>query len=140
MVSEFLDIATSLTTIMEEETARLLAPGRYRDFGEMAEAKAKLVSALELKIAEHARGRTEWLDTLDQSTRDELTDVVQRLGAAAEANARVLERQIDLSIEMMGVVAAEARRLSGMRSSIYGASGVLSQTEMATPISINSSL
>lgn len=140
MASEFIDIVTSLIAIMEEETARLLAPGRHSDFAEMAAAKIKLVAALELKTSEHARTRVEWLAELDDETREQLTASIRHLGAAAQVNARVLERQIDLSSEMMGAVAAEARRLSGMRSAIYGASGILSRTELATPISINASL
>lgn len=140
MASEFIDILTSLTAIMEEETAVLLAPGRYSDFAEMAAAKIKLVAAIEIKTAGHARTRAEWLATLDDATREALFAAIRHLGTAAQVNARVLERQIDLSTEMMGVVAAEARRLSGMRSAVYGASGVLCRTELATPISVNASL
>ncbi|MFM9977332.1 MAG: flagellar biosynthesis protein FlgN [Sphingomonadaceae bacterium] len=140
MASDFIDIVTSLATIMEEETARLLAPGQHGDFAEMAAAKIKLAAALELKTAEHARTQDAWLDSLDADARDELAAAIRNLETAAAANARVLERQIDLSIEMMATVATEARRLSGMRSAIYGASGVLSRTELATPISVNASL
>lgn len=140
MASEFIDIVTSLTAIMEEETARLLAPGRHADFAEMAEAKKKLATALERKTAEHGADRAAWLAALDEETRAQLTEAVARLGKVAQVNAHVLERQIDLSTEMMETVAREARRMSGMRRSIYGASGILSRTELATPISINASL
>jgi flagellar biosynthesis/type III secretory pathway chaperone len=140
MASEFIDILRSLIAIMEEETARLLAPGRHADFAEMAAAKIKLVASLETKTAQHGRERADWLDTLDAETRDTLTSTIRHLGAAAQVNARVLERQIDLSTEMMSAVATEARRLSGTRGSIYGASGALCQTEIATPISVNASL
>lgn len=140
MDSEFIDIVTSLTAIMEEETARLLAPGRHADFAEMAAAKIKLIAAIELKTSEHDRTRAEWLSTLDDEMRDSLTNAIRDLGTASEANARVLERQIDLSTEMMEAVATEARRLSGMRGAIYGASGMLYRTELATPISVNASL
>ncbi|MEG3144354.1 flagellar biosynthesis protein FlgN [Sphingomonas sp. RT2P30] len=140
MASEFIDLLMSLIAIMEEETARLLAPGRHQDFAEMAAAKIKLVAALEIKTAEHGRKRSDWVSKLDAETREALTAAIRHLGAAATVNARVLERQIDLSTEMMSAVAAEARRLSGTRSAIYGASGALSQTEIATPISVNASL
>jgi len=140
MASEFIDIVQSLTTIIEEETGRLLAPGRHRDFAEMTTAKIKLVAQLEAMVAVHDRTRKDWLDSLDDETRDRLTESIRTLSAAAEVNARVLERQIDLSTEMMGAVASEARRLSGTRSAIYGASGHLFKTETATPISVNASL
>jgi len=105
----------------------------------MAVAKIKLATALKLKNAGQAPTRTESLGTLDEEMRGQVTAAILHLGEAAEANARVLERQIDLSTEMMATVAKEARRLSGMRSAIYGVSGILSRTELATPISVNTS-
>lgn len=140
MAREFIDIVTSLTTIMEEETARLLAPGRHSDFAEMAAAKIKLAGQLERQVMAHASRRDDWLAELDEETRDKLTAAIRDLGAAADINANVLDRQIDLSTEMMSAVASEARRLSGTRRAIYGASGALCRTEVATPISINASL
>jgi flagellar biosynthesis/type III secretory pathway chaperone len=140
MANEFIDIVESLSAIMEEETALLLSPRRYSDFAEMVAAKVKLVAAMEIKIAEHARTRVEWLASLAEETRDLLMAAIRQLGEAAQANAAVLARQIDLSTEMMAAVATEARRLSGMRGAIYGASGILCRTELATPISINTSL
>ncbi|WP_033921480.1 flagellar biosynthesis protein FlgN [Sphingomonas sp. 37zxx] len=140
MANDFIDLLVSLTAIMEEETDRLLAPGRHNDFAEMVVAKTKLVGAIEAKMAQHARTRDTWLATLDEETNDRLMTAIRDLGAVAQVNASVLERQIDLSSEMMSVVATEARRLSGTRSAIYGASGILSRTETATPISINATL
>lgn len=140
MSIEFIDIITSLTAIMEEETARLRAPGRHRDFAEMAAAKIKLVAALEVEMTGQMPTPAQWLDLQDDDARDLVATAINRLGVAAQDNAIVLARQIELSTEMMGAVAAEARRLSGMRSAIYGASGVVSRLELATPISINASL
>lgn len=140
MTNDFIDTVTSLTAIMEEETARLLSPGRHSDFAEMATAKIKLAAAIQIKTSEHAGMRADWLASLDDETRSRLTAAIAELGVAAQANARVLERQIDLSSEMMAAVATEARRLSGMRSAIYGAGGALNRSELATPISVNASL
>lgn len=140
MASEFIDTIVSLTAIMEEETARLLSPVRHRDFAEMAAAKVKLVASLETMSAARERTQPEWMSALDDETRETLRSAVGALAEAARINASVLERQIDLSTEMMGAVATEARRLSGSRSAIYGASGIVSRTEGATPISVNASL
>jgi flagellar biosynthesis/type III secretory pathway chaperone len=140
MANDFIDIITSLTAIMEEETARLLQPGRHSDFGEMAAAKIKLVGMLEGWILEHDRTDSGWLARLDDEARERLSAAILHLGTAAQVNARVLARQIDLSTEMMAAVATEARRLSGARRAIYGATGILSRTDVATPISINASL
>ncbi|WP_325230409.1 hypothetical protein [Sphingobium sp.] len=49
----------------------------------------------------------------------------------------MLERQIDLSMEMMTAIAAEARRLAGNRARTYGARGDLAKMELTTPISFN---
>ncbi|MET3824930.1 MULTISPECIES: flagellar biosynthesis protein FlgN [Sphingomonas] len=140
MASEFIDIIQSLTAIMDEETARLVSPTRHSDFAEMATAKIKLVASLEIATATHDRTRADWLATLDDETRDTMSAAIRELCGSAEANARVLQRQIDLSTEMMAAVATEARRLSGMRSAIYGASGIVSRVELATPISVNANL
>lgn len=140
MATDFIDTIVSLTAIMEEETARLRSPVRHRDFAEMAAAKIKLVATLDTIIAARERSGADWMATLDGETREAVRDAIERLSTAARDNATVLERQIDLSTEMMAAVASEARRLSGSRSAIYGASGMVSRTEGATPISVNASL
>ncbi|WP_404367719.1 flagellar biosynthesis protein FlgN [Sphingomonas sp. MMS24-J45] len=140
MATDFIDTIVSLTAIMEEETARLLAPGRHSDFAEMAAAKIKLVATLDTIIAARERSGADWMAAFDEETRDAAQAAILRLGEAARDNAAVLERQIDLSTEMMDAVANEARRLSGSRSAIYGASGIVTRSEGATPISVNASL
>ena len=52
-------------------------------------------------------------------------------------NANLLERRIALCDEIMGAIAAEARRLTGAKSAVYGVRGTLMTSEQATPISIN---
>ena len=140
MPDNYLDTIVSLTAIMVEETARLEAPGRHGDFAEMAAAKIKLVAQLETRAAARERTGDDWLGVLSEETRENLKAAVQDLRLAAEANARVLARQIDLSTEMMAAVAAEARRVTGSRSSIYGARGRVARSDAAAPISVNASL
>lgn len=140
MPNDYLDTIRSLTAIMVEETARLESPGRHKDLAEMAAAKIKLVAKLETEAAVRARTGDDWLATLSDDARDNLAEAVRDLGIAAEANARVLERQIDLSREMMAAVAAEARRVTGSRSSIYGARGRVARSDATAPISVNASL
>jgi hypothetical protein len=140
MPNNYLDTIVSLTAIMVEETARLQAPGRHGDFAEMAAAKIKLVAELETEAAARERTGDDWLATLSEEMRENLAAAVRDLGIAAAANARVLERQIDLSTEMMAAVAGEARRVTGSRSSIYGARGRVARSDAAAPISVNASL
>ena len=59
------DIVQSLTAIVEEETGRLLAPGRHADMREMAEAKARLVASLEAQNVRLTRERPDWMAELD---------------------------------------------------------------------------
>ncbi|MCJ8158663.1 flagellar biosynthesis protein FlgN [Sphingomonas sp. LaA6.9] len=138
MASNVIDVMASLTLIMNEETDRLRGHERALDLAELATAKVRLVGVLETELARINREQPGWTEALDDEQRDALANALIALGDASTANAAILERQIDLSAEMMGAVAAEAKRLSGSRTSTYGAQGNVSHMEMATPISINS--
>ena len=101
------DIVQSLTAIVEEETGRLLAPGRHADMREMADAKARLVANLEAHKARLSRERPGWMEALEPEERTRLAILVRSLSDASILNARVLQRHIDLSSDMMAAVAAE---------------------------------
>lgn len=138
MASNLIDIMQSLTLIMTEETERLMTRDKARDLAELAIAKVRLVGVLEGELARLNREQPDWTAELDDEGRDALASALIALGDASTANAAILERQIDLSIEMMGAVATEAQRLAGKRTATYRATGDLSQTDLATPISVNS--
>ncbi|RJF85707.1 flagellar biosynthesis protein FlgN [Sphingomonas cavernae] len=138
MASNVIDVMASLTLIMNEETDRLRGHERALDLAELATAKVRLVGVLETELARVNREQPGWTEALDDEERDALASALIALGDASTANAAILERQIDLSAEMMGAVAAEAKRLSGSRTSTYGARGDLSHMDLATPISVNS--
>lgn len=138
MASNIIDVMASLTLIMNEETERLRGHERSRELAELAAAKVRLVGVLEAELARVNRELPGWPEALDDELRDKLAQTLIALGDASTANAAILERQIDLSAEMMGAVAAEAKRLAGARTSTYGARGDLSHNDMATPISVNS--
>lgn len=138
MPNEMIDIMTSLTAIMEEETLRLRGQERALDLAQLAGAKARLVGRLEEMLARRNRHQPEWAEQMDEETRDRLTQCLADLRTASATNANILERQIDLSMEMMTAIANEARRLAGNRAYTYGAQGDLAKMELATPISFNS--
>lgn len=140
MINDLVDIVESLTLVMEEETARLAGSDRHPEQREMVDTKLRLVAALEVRVSQMSRGAVDWLSTLDVGTRYNLLEALDRLREASEDNARLLSRQIDLSTEMMDVVAAEAKRIAGTRGATYGAAGGLCRVDVATPISINTSL
>lgn len=140
MAAEIVDIVRSLTLIMEEETERLRGLDRGGVLAEMAAAKARLVGLLEARSAALARHNPNWLDEMEPEPRAELIAALAGLKAASGPNADMLERHIALSLDLIGAVAAEAKRLSGGRSAVYGRSGGLSKLDLAAPISVNSKL
>ncbi len=138
MIDNLIDVISSLTLIMQEETVRLTARDRGRDLAELAAAKLRLVGVLETQLARIEREQTDWADTIEEAVRERLFAALLALGEASNANASVLERQIDLSVEMIGAIAGEAKRLAGRSTVTYGMRGDLALFDPAMPISINS--
>ncbi|OAN52566.1 MULTISPECIES: flagellar biosynthesis protein FlgN [unclassified Sphingobium] len=137
MPNEMIDIMTSLSAIMNEETRRLQGQERALSLAELAAAKARLVARLEELLARRNRHQPEWAEEMEVEIRERLIEALAELRHASATNASLLERQIDLSMEMMTAIAAEARRLAGNRARTYGARGDLAKMELTTPISFN---
>jgi flagellar biosynthesis/type III secretory pathway chaperone len=137
MPNEMIDIMISVTDIMNEETERLQGREPAQDLTELAEAKARLVGRLEEMLARRNRHEPDWAEHLDEEARVELADCLAKLRDASSANASVLERQIELSSEMLTAIASEVRRLSGNRTYTYGAGGEMAKIGLPTPISFN---
>ena len=138
MASNLVDIISSLTLIMNEETERLNARERGLDLAELAAVKIRLTGLLEGELARLNRTQPGWADTMDEAAKEALANGLVALGEASASNAAVLERQIDLSGELMAAFAAEARRISKSRAETYSASGLLAPIDPSSPISINS--
>lgn len=137
MPNEMIEIMTSLSLVMREETERLERRERVLDLASLAAAKARLVAQLEETLARRNRREPEWTEQMDGETRERLAECLGELRAASIANAALLERQIELSMDMMTAIADEAKRLTGKRSYTYGASGDMARIDAATPISFN---
>ena len=129
----------SLTGLLRAETA-LLGAGGTRDIAELAAAKQRLAASLEQQIATLDRERPDWHAALDAAAAAALAQAMAALHAAADANGTMLERQIAFSRELLGAVAAEARRLAGTTQETYGASGTVSRSDAPTPLAVNTSL
>jgi flagellar biosynthesis/type III secretory pathway chaperone len=138
MANDLLDTIRSLAIIMREETELLQSPRRSSDLPELAAAKQRLVALLDARTAQLARENSEWLESLEAETRAELLEAIAELKEASSDNAIVLERHIQLTVDMMAAITAEARRISGTRHAVYGAAGGLSRLDLPTPISVNS--
>jgi flagellar biosynthesis/type III secretory pathway chaperone len=140
MTEELIDLMRSLVILMEEETARLQSNGRFPDMAETAQAKVRLVAALEQQSSRLSRENPGWMESLGGDEREILRTAVADLRSASATNSAVLKRQIDLSNEMMEAVTHEARRIAGSRSTTYGAAGNVTRVQGAAPISINTRL
>ena len=140
MAAELIDLMLSLSNLMEEESGGLSARGRVDGQAEIVEAKTRLVGQLETEIARLARETPDWMEMLNADTRQALSDASARLLDASQVNAKVLERQIEFSVEMMGAIAAEARRVTGRQSDTYSAQGGFTRYQAPAPISINARL
>lgn len=140
MAAELIDLATSLSHLMEQESEGLALHGRVPALGELVAAKLRLVGQIEAEVTRLQRETPDWLDLLGEEERGEMALVFGHLRDASIVNAQILERQITFSSELMGAIAAEAQRVTGKRSTTYGAGGDMLRLDVSAPISINARL
>lgn len=140
MAVELIDLMLSLYHVIEEENQILVAARHLNTLSELVSAKTRLVGQLDAEVARLQRETPDWMEQIDEAMRLQLSDAAGSLRNASIANARLLERQIEFSVDLMGAIAAEAQRVTGKRNAIYGAHGGMALTELPAPISINARL
>lgn len=140
VAAELIDAMISLTSLMEDETSKLGRVGNLAELAEIAGSKVKLGAWIEVEVVRLRRESPDWMSGLDAGTHAALAEASRTLRDTSLVNAQVIERQIELSVDIMAAIAGEAQRLTGRRSSTYGASGDVSRTESSAPISINTRL
>jgi flagellar biosynthesis/type III secretory pathway chaperone len=141
MITQLVDAMVSLTSLMEEESERLSRTPYIPELGEIANAKLRLAGRIEAEVARLKREcPDDWLESLAQEDRGTLAEASKALRDASIVNSRILSRQIELSADMMAAIAAEAQRLTGSRSTTYGACGGIAGLDAPAPISINARL
>ncbi|MDV3457393.1 flagellar protein FlgN [Sphingomonas sp. HF-S4] len=140
MTAQLIDAMVSLTSLMEEESEKLARKAYIPELGEIAAAKLRLTGRIEADFARLKRETPNWVEALDEEERVLLSDASRDLRDASAVNQQILSRQIELSVDMMGAIAAEAQRLTGTRSTTYGACGGLGGMDAPAPISINAKL
>ncbi|WP_404337432.1 flagellar protein FlgN [Sphingomonas sp. MMS12-HWE2-04] len=140
MTEHLIDAMVSLASLMEEETEKLARTPYLPELGEIASAKLRLTGRIEAEVARLKRESDDWAEKLEPEAREALTEASRHLRDASAVNKEILARQIELSVDMMGAIAAEAQRLTGKRNTTYGACGGISGMEMPAPISINARL
>lgn len=139
-MTRFDDLIRSLADLMREETDALTAGGLAQSLGELAAAKLRLTTALERELALLDREQPSWKGSLTPESRAQLAQAFGDLCAAAQDNARVLARHIDLSRDLLDAVAAEASRMAGNRQETYGAEGDVKRIEAPQPLAVNTRL
>jgi hypothetical protein len=138
MAHELIDALSSLSSIVDEENDRLTRPGYAEDLPALVAAKLRLAGLVEAEYARLARIGGDWTDHLDADVRDALLPLIDGVFRRLRVNAQLLERRMELCDAIMGAIAAEAQRLTGGRSAVYGLHGVLRHSEQPTPIAVNS--
>lgn len=135
MTDDRLDIAGSLIAVIEEESALLQAGAWPPEIAALADAKARLIGALEAELAAEQRR-----DSEPSAADPKLCETLERLQRVAANNAEILARQIDLSQELLRDITAEAQRLSGTSRQTYRRSGQVARRDSTTPLAINTRL
>lgn len=137
VIHEVLDLLSSLAMLMDEENTALGQTGHHEQLETLVAAKMRLVSGLEALLARLNREQPDWLEQVQVEERQEFRALIESVLTLAKENGIVLQRQIDISNDLIDAIAAEARRLSGSRSTTYTAIGALSKTEGVAPISVD---
>ncbi|MBJ6122051.1 flagellar protein FlgN [Sphingomonas mollis] len=134
---DLVDAIASLAKLVDEENDRLTMPINHPDLPGIVAAKSRLAGQVEAETARLAREDPDWLATLDPDDRGKVTALIETLLRRLSINANLLDRRIRLCDDLMGAIAAEAQRLTGARSTVYGVRGTLRLNENPAPISVN---
>ncbi|MBO9713490.1 flagellar protein FlgN [Sphingomonas sp.] len=140
MIDKLIDAMVSLTDLMDEETAKLSRGPWFPELPEIAEAKLRLTGRIDAEVARLRRESETWSEELTDEQREQLTEASRALRDASTLNADILARQIEISVDMMAAIAAEAQRLTGKRNKVYGSTGMVAGREDPAPISVNARL
>lgn len=136
-LADLMDAMFALIRIMEEESEALALSGPTGDIAELAQAKLRLAARMDAACATLNRTNADWLDALEGQDRASFAEVSEELHKAATVNSAILERQIDLSTEMLQAVGRELENASGRRGSTYSRLGDLRRLRSAMPLSLN---
>lgn len=140
MIETLLDASVSLTRLMCDESDALVQLGRCSEHEQIVAAKRRLVGQMEGEIARLNRENPDWLQQLDEDAAIALRTATADLREAAQNNARIVDRQLSLSNDMIAAVAGEARRLTGSGGLSYRETGTITQRDGTSPISVNTRL
>ena len=137
------ELVSSLAQLVDEETSLLGKPGLPGlpgKHGPLVAAKQRLLEALELQLAEKQRTEPHWQRDMDDEERQLLAAAAAALMKASARNRSALERQLQLSDDLISAVSAELQRRRGVHNLTYAQAGNLREPIQPSPVSINSRL
>lgn len=137
VLSSLLDTMIDLIRLMEEESELLALSGPRGNNEAIAQAKIRLVNRMEAQCAALYRLDRGWMEALEGDERNSFTETSGNLHRAATVNSAILERQIDLSAEMLSAVGRELERVTGRGGATYCGRGALKHRRSSPPVSIN---
>ncbi|WP_231564906.1 hypothetical protein [Sphingomonas sp. Ant H11] len=94
MDDDLIDLVTSLSHLMEQESEALTRSGRLQGLAELVAAKLRLAGQIEAEVTKRERETPDWADALSEEQRAEMALVFGHLRDASIVNAQILERQI----------------------------------------------
>lgn len=136
-LDQLVDTICAMIAVMEEESETLALHGPVESIAELAQAKARLAARMEEQLARMNRHNPHWHKDIDDDARRKLGDTYSDLHSACAVNSEILERQIDLSTEMLCAVGKEIERLTGHNATTYGRGGKVRRGQGKPPLSVN---
>lgn len=133
-----IDTMIDLIRLMEEESELLAVSGPRAATDALAQAKIRLTSRMEAQCAALHRLNPDWLNALQGNDRLAFSETTEELHRAATVNSAILERQIDLSTEMLAAIGNELERITGRGGAVYSRRGAVKRGGSRPPVSVNS--
>lgn len=136
-LTSLLDTMIDLIRLMEEESELLALSGPRGNNEAIAQAKIRLANRMEAQCAALYRLDPGWMEALEGDDRRAFAETSEDLHRAATVNSAILERQIDLSAEMLSAVGRELERVTGRGGATYSRRGAVRRMKSSPPLSIN---
>lgn len=136
-LAALIDTMIDLVRLMEEESEALAVSGPRAATEAMAQAKIRLAARMEAQCAQLHRLDPRWIEALEGDDRRSFAEVNEDMHLAATVNSAILERQIDLSSEMLAAVGQELARVTGRQGATYSKRGKVRRARSSPPVSVN---
>ena len=137
-LAALIDTMIDLIRLMEEESELLALSGPRAATDALAQAKIRLASRMEAHCATLHRLNPDWMMALEGDDRLAFSETSEDLHRAATVNSAVIERQIDLSTEMLAAVGKELERVTGRGGATYSRRGAVRRSGSRPSVSVNS--